>query len=480
VKNIKHLRAVSVLIYLIVIYGFSFLAVPAQASPAQDMKVHFSLPVAPVKLPGLYGKVHQKKPVPAPVTAPSVPAPAIPKTSLKSSLPAEGLSSFLRSVVNNSPQLRGQQSLVASSSSGVSAARMAMLPTLTGNVGNMHSRLSGRNNSYNSYNLSLRQPLWAFGRIDDGIESARDSLSVAKNDFRRARIQVLSSAVSDYLEAVRLTRTLSFYQMDLDSHQGYLNQAMTRQKGGMGSSSEVSLARLRLLQSKSNFSDTASRLSIALNKLSIRAGHKITAIDDLRSLDEMLAQFLSRDYDASSDPELAYYRSKVNQAKSDSKSALSSLYPTIYFQADKGYIGGSINTPTRYGIVFEGNLSSGGAGYQRYRESVHRAESERYALEQQSRDRLLKVTELRTRVNNFQSNIKIAQSAVKASEDMLSSYKRQFKAGRKTWLEVLNFQKELTASRLSLIKAESNFNSSRFELVAILGGLNEIVEVSND
>jgi adhesin transport system outer membrane protein len=58
-------------------------------------------------------------------------------------------------------------------------------------------------------------------------------------------------------------------------------------------------------------------------------------------------------------------------------------------------------------------------------------------------------------------------------EATLASYRRQYEAGYKAWLDVLNFQREVTEQRLVWVQAETDWTIYSLKLAALVGMLDD-------
>jgi adhesin transport system outer membrane protein len=58
--------------------------------------------------------------------------------------------------------------------------------------------------------------------------------------------------------------------------------------------------------------------------------------------------------------------------------------------------------------------------------------------------------------------------------EILASYQRQYKAGKKAWLEVLNMQRELTEQRLQYVQAKSDWLTYTLKLASLTGLLDTV------
>jgi adhesin transport system outer membrane protein len=64
-------------------------------------------------------------------------------------------------------------------------------------------------------------------------------------------------------------------------------------------------------------------------------------------------------------------------------------------------------------------------------------------------------------------------------DELLASYRRQYVAGSKSWLDLLNMQRELTEQRLQLAQAQSDWLVYILKLAALTGQLDALASLEN-
>src|SRR5690606_21241052 len=86
--------------------------------------------------------------------------------------------------------------------------------------------------------------------------------------------------------------------------------------------------------------------------------------------------------------------------------------------------------------------------------------------------------ELLRAYQRLQSDRRLRQSLLEAQsasvadlEALLDSYRRQYESGSKSWLDLLNIQRELNEQRLQFAQIENEWLSQTLRLQALAGGL---------
>lgn len=63
---------------------------------------------------------------------------------------------------------------------------------------------------------------------------------------------------------------------------------------------------------------------------------------------------------------------------------------------------------------------------------------------------------------------------------VLGSYQRQYVAGTKSWLDVLNIQREFSEQQLQLVQSKSDWEIYSLQLAALTGGLDPLVTLNGE
>jgi adhesin transport system outer membrane protein len=75
-------------------------------------------------------------------------------------------------------------------------------------------------------------------------------------------------------------------------------------------------------------------------------------------------------------------------------------------------------------------------------------------------------------LESAQSQITPAQLILNGSLDVVASYLRQYQVGRRSWIEVLNAQRELTQAAYSLIDLQVAVQQNQVKLMLLTGDIN--------
>jgi len=155
--------------------------------------------------------------------------------------------------------------------------------------------------------------------------------------------------------------------------------------------------------------------------------------------------------------------------------------PTIFLQVQHNFLDRPLNTDeTSVGVTIIGSLE--GMGFARR----GRINSAAARLNAANEDIRVSIEDVRRRVGVLATNrmtqvvlMRSQKEAIQAVAETLESFIRQYEAGRKSWVEVLNTQRELTVLRFELAQIENDYLTLSLRLVALTGGLDEVAGITS-
>lgn len=391
-------------------------------------------------------------------------------------VPATGLSAALRAALRNHPVVAGKRADVRGKEAATDAVRAQRYPGLTVQAQQSNARF-GSVNSPGLGTVRLRQPIWAFGRIDSAIDAADADAQSMRTDLLRVQRQLIENTAVAYSRVVTATLRLQSAQENLDAHIQWLKQIRRREQGQLASQADVRLAQARASEAGAQVERSEAELLLANDELQALT---IEPMEGVVSLDPSLLQvidFASAHEQASqASAELGYRQKKIIASRAEVAQAATAAMPTVYAQVEHYVNAGALYDPTpRYSVVLEGGLD--GLGFvTRGRVAAATAQ-----LESSEEDLRAARSELARAVKSHWHNHQLATRLLHeqraAAEDLsflLSSYKRQYEAGTKAWLDVLNIQRELSDRRLQLAQVQGDAYTYALRLKAITAALDEL------
>jgi adhesin transport system outer membrane protein len=379
-----------------------------------------------------------------------------------------GVEAALRSTLSYHPVLRGKRSLVEAKGFASDTARAQRFPSLSGEV-------SSHDNNSNDILVRVRQPLWAFGRIDSGIAYADLDTLTEQADLLRIQRQLMDQTVSAYTKVQGSQQRLGVAKDNIVGLDSLYQQIQRREQGRLASMADVRLARARLVQARSQKARFEGNVSVAKAELLALTqapvnteqvvASRLTQLPDVDEL-ERLAQAASAD--------VLLKKQQISLAQEDVNREKTAPLPVVYFQVDHTYSSVS-NSDTRLSIVLEARLDEMGFSTKgRNNAAGARLNAEREDLNTTRNDISRQVSSLSYFRMQQYNLIDTQKQSVHELTEILASYQRQYKAGKKAWLEVLNMQRELTEQRLQYVQAKSDWLTYTLKLASLTGLLDTV------
>lgn len=383
--------------------------------------------------------------------------------------PVTGLAAALRATMLHNPMVKGKQAEVEAKQYGVSSAKAKRYPTLSAQASNV-------NDNYDQATLRLDQPLWAFGKIDTEIARAESEANAEQWRLLDTQRQLLEETVAVYAKIEGIKERIQVAQGNIEAHQGYYDRLARRQKGQLSSEADMRLAYARLLQAQTQLLSFEGELSDAQSELQTLT--QIPVSTEL-AVDPVLAQLpsnaavqrLAVDQEAN----IRLKRQNVEVVKLGLKTEELASLPTLYFRAEADLLdsaGG--NNDLRAGLTFESSFEGLGlVARGRVKGAEARLAAAQYDLDSS-------INETRRRISSLMLNRQIQQGLINAYKETvgamretLASFVRQYETGRKSWLELLNTRRELTALEIQLVQSQNDWLILSLRVTSLTGGLDQ-------
>lgn len=325
--------------------------------------------------------------------------------------------------------------------------------------------------------VTLQQPLWAGGRIDSGIDAAQHRYTASEKAISESQQVVLGQIINAYAEALRWQGKKAIGERTVAQQQQLLEMINRRVNADASPAVDMQLAQSRLYQANNDLSAATQSLTNALTQLSQLAGRQVSEVlpVDLEkvvvpnSLDAALEQAREQS------PVLARLAFEEVAAGSDIDVQRAALWPKISMR----YEHQQANLPFSVGyqrvmVVADSQIGAGlsaeagiGAANGRHEAAIQARESAIRDLQQQVSIDWYNLTTSRLQYGN-------AAKASSNSREVFNSYTRQYTAGRKSWLDVMNAVREASQYELLVLDANAQMLGSALRLSLWTGKLNPL------
>lgn len=308
--------------------------------------------------------------------------------------------------------------------------------------------------------LTLSQMLFDGFSTSAKVANASQRSNAAAHRVFNTSSQIALRTVEVYLEHLRREALLDLAKNNLVIHQKMLARIHDVFSSGAGRKADVQQSEARLALAKATLINAQGNLRDA--KINYET---ITSLkpENLVKVDATsIAKYLPSDFNAAfivmqeKHPALAAAKSDLAAAEAEYRQSRAAYFPTLSLELGAsrnenldGVEGDNDDMSAMLQLSY--NLYRGGADVARQRETAARVSA---AKEVVRRVRLDAERQLHLAWNSLQTireRLKYLQQHVKATENVLVSYREQFKLGQRSLLDVLNSENELFTARSSLV-----------------------------
>jgi adhesin transport system outer membrane protein len=377
---------------------------------------------------------------------------------------AQVLDQLISQALVSHPSAQVQQALAQAAQTGVDSARWQFYPTPS--VGIERSRASAADPSYQGDShvstLRLQQPLWTGGRLTAGLDKAQAGLAASQAALEEVRQQLALRVVQAYGDWLAAHLKNLANEKSLATHTRLRDQVRRRISEGLSAQSDLTLALARLETLAADMSVAHAQQDIALSRLGQLLGRYVSSAElgttfaMPRRIDAGLQTLL--DMARSVSPVVQKVQAQARVQEATLAERRSELSPEVYLRAERQYGNYSfanaapetrlfIGLNSRFGAGLSNLSNVEGASLQLQAAQAEVAVQSRNVNEQILADHALAASagERLTAIN----------ASLKAAQDVSESYDRQFLAGRKSWLDVMNAARELAQTEGMLADIES-------------------------
>ena len=353
--------------------------------------------------------------------------------------------------------------------SELNASRWSRFPTVSAGTQENADKIK-----QNTTTVNL--PLWAGGRINAEIDLAKSVRDGALSGISEAQQTVMLETVSQFFDYFKSEKKLQISRDNVDEHQRLYEIIERRVAAATSPDVDSMLALARLQYARSAEIQSKTKRNIAKSSLELLIDKVVDAVKVFRrpepfniSIDEAVSIGILVS------PKIARFKSEADGFEANVRSARSLLYPQVslgyeYGKTHGGISDGLINEETFVTVQFQPGAglsvaSSVTAAKQRKLAALDTLEAEKRELRRQ----------IKFAWNEYVSasiQLEPSKMLVEATGSVVESYLRQYAVGKKSWLDVLNAQREATQAKNTLVDYEVLYLTSLYRLKIILNEIN--------
>ncbi len=366
------------------------------------------------------------------------------------------IETFVQEAIKNNPSILSKRNAIKYAKFLEESASWEYFPTPVAN-----SEFSDDGDK--SYTVGLKQPLFSGGKIDASYEIAK--LNVKINSMTAKEVEqtlALSVAQSIYM-IINAHGKILVYE-DFLSLMEQSKQMMERRiKEGVSPESDLMLVESRLASMKTDLNLAVAAQKKALATLAqfmardVKLDEFTTILPQTKSSIaferyQELESFIDESLKVSPSAEKYDYQIATQKKEIDLKEA--SFYPLIYAQMTRNkQTGYEYDTVGK--VVLEMNFGAGLSSFS----NLEAAKVNVKGLEDDKNNYLLELTQkLESEKIEYELALLRYENyivSVRSAKETMESYERLFKVGKKSWLDVLNSQREWMGAEIALTDAQS-------------------------
>lgn len=375
------------------------------------------------------------------------------------------LTDVLQEARRNHPSVKLRQSEMRAATLDLQTARWGRFPSLSTEI----VAAKGADQSV----ARVQQPLWTGGRLTSQIALAEANVTASQATLSEAQQAIVLEAGQAFFESLRFNARLQAAQANEAEHRRLLDVIERRVKAEVSPSTDATQARARLQQAISERLQFERQLEALRSSLQQIVGAQVEQLKMPRSV--VLADWpLDRLQEAAwtHSPQRARLQAQIEASQAQIDTAKSALMPQVNLGYDLKL--GRRSQGEDRGRVFLGVSLQTGAGLSSLsavETAVARQQASRDALEQHQRELAQSVRTSWNELGSLTAQLEPARSLLGAADEVVESYLRQFQVGRKTWLDVLNAQREKTNARYTLADIEAPLLLAKLRLMVLAGVL---------
>ncbi len=411
---------------------------------------------------------------------------------------AESLTEAMSSAYANNPELNAQRAGTRAADEYVPQALAQGRPTITGNLAagfsanNTRARIYPTGMWQDNYtntgsvqaDIKIIQPIYAGGRIENGVNKAESAVKAAREQLRSKEQATLLDTASAYMSVILSGQVLDLRQSNVAFLQEQVRAANDRFSVGEGTRTDVSQAQAALAAATSSVSVAQADLLTARANYVKVVGHEPKGLRNPGPISKLLPAKMTAAVDASRTEHPAIRAAIYNADTASYNVAIQegALLPTFGLQGSIGStLAGSSTDATgadrvrsldaSVAAVLSIPIYQGGGEYASVRQAKEELGQAKLQIDAARMSVDAALAQAWSTLESAKAQIVAAQASVTASRLALEGVVEEQKVGQRTTLDVLNAQSTLINARLSEVGAEAQLVVASYAVVAAMGRL---------
>jgi len=360
-------------------------------------------------------------------------------------------------VTKNYPSALSARAALRASASDVRAAKWQRFPSISASVA------YESDDSEPEPQIVVDQPIWSGGRIKSNIKRAKAQENASSAQYVETVRSLAQTTAQTYFEVARLTQREQLLEESNTEHERLVRTMQRRFDAEISPLADLELAKSRLAQIQQEYTVTRSQRRTALRILAELIADPTYDLGPMPHYDrevELTNKAALEDQTIAYDPTLQRLYAEADVTRADLAESKASIFPQVSAQYIYDEFFGS-----RVGLTVRAQTTGGLSQFSEVRSARLRIQSaleEIRVSEQQLR------RDVETGLIQYEAakeRAEISRSAASSAANVSASYTRQFIAGRRSWLDVMNALREAINAQIGLSDAEVTVMATATQLL---------------
>lgn len=357
-------------------------------------------------------------------------------------------------VLLNHPLLMASESEIRGADLDISAARSGYYPYL-------QITSTAREESEDSQtNVSVIQPLFRGGFTVQQVKEAKAVKQSALAAYRQTQLDLALATNQAYAQAVASQERVQAWETYYERLMNLMKTIERRVEEGRAPKVDIDSVNIRVTQAEAGLAISESQLFEARSQLQTLTFSPLASLDwpsDTYVIKDYLSLCVTPDCGFLQHPLVQTSIAEFNRQKAISGQRNSERFPTLNLEYNKPIAHSGEDPDETVELQFSYRSDNDLRGYRGSKAQRARMLSAETRLFSARRDVSLDLISTRSRQQATRVQFGAQSRSLKASRQQVQSFIRQYKAGKKTWLEVLNAEREVHQSRLTKIDILASF-----------------------
>lgn len=383
----------------------------------------------------------------------------------------------IKAAVAVHPSVQSQQAQAAAAQADVATARQQFLPTPSISVEQVSSAStdSSYGNRANVQLYRLQQPLWTGGRLTAALDKAQSNAQAAAEGVSDTRQQMALRAIQAWSEWLSAQLRIKAQGQSIEAHRRLLGVVERRVNEGAMAPAELSLTQSRLDQAQALGQTYQAQEKVARLKLVQLLGRPLMPGEqpELVRAPAVCAAHELQTLAVQTSGALARARAQRDALDHEFHERRGELMPEVYVRLERQHgpaaFGASTATNNRIFVGLSSRLGAGLSNLTVLQSLEKRREALQAEHEALTRNLLEAVQSDHEQWLSVTARLPLLQQAFERTQQTTQAWDRQFLAGRRSWVEVMNAAREETQAEIDWGDARSSQLNLQWRLSLFCG-----------